>query len=263
MSEPEAVATGSSLFRSRTRSLLLPVRTRRREFALTHLVNLMRRDSLTADSLARAAKILASRDKDLASILKRHGPPPLWARRPGFSTLIKIILEQQVSLASAASLFRRLQDNIDPFHPTRMLELGEEHLKSLGLTRQKTAYCLHLAESLNEKRLRVSKLSSMSDAEVKSTLMGIKGLGSWSADVYLLMALRRPDVFPETDLALISAVTKLKELPIRLSSNELLEMAECWRPFRSVAARMLWQYYLAQRPDGSKRSRQRQARKSE
>ena len=128
-----------------------------------------------------------------------------------------------------------------------MIELGEAHLKSQGLTRQKTAYCLHLAESLHNKRLRLSQLSLMSDADVKTALMEIKGLGSWSADVYLLMVLRRPDIFPATDLALVTAVTELKQLPARPNTNQLLEMAEAWRPYRSVAARMLWQYYLAKR----------------
>ena len=204
-------------------------------------------EALTATTVAVAARHLARRDKDLAKIFKTLGPPPLWARPASFSTLIKIILEQQVSLASAAALFARLKKNTTPFHPARLLELGEPHLKSLGLTRQKTAYCLHLAEALTEKRLRLSQLSRMSDAKVKAALMEIKGLGAWSADVYLLMVLRRPDIFPATDLALVSAVTKLKQLSTRPDATQLLEMAEAWRPYRSVAARMLWQYYLARR----------------
>lgn len=202
-------------------------------------------DPLTEVSLARAAKQLARRDQDLAGILKRHGPPPLWARRPGFATLVKIILEQQVSLASAAALFTRLKQHTVPFQPVRVLELGETHLKSLGLTRQKTSYCLHLAESIVNKRLRFSQLARMSDAEAKAALMEIKGVGAWSADVYLLMALRRPDVWPINDLALEIAFQKLKSLPHRPNANQLLQIAEAWRPYRSVAARMLWQYYLA------------------
>jgi DNA-3-methyladenine glycosylase II len=209
-------------------------------------------EGLTEASVAKAAKVLAKRDQDLAAILTKLGPPPLWARPPGFSTLVKIILEQQVSLASAASLFARLTKNTRPFRPERVLELGEPHLKSCGLTRQKTAYCLDLAESLNDKRLRLSQLARMSDTEVRAALMEIKGLGSWSADVYLLMVLRRPDVFPATDLALVSAVTEVKGLPRRPTTSELLELAEGWRPYRSVAARMLWQYYLA-RPRPSKK----------
>jgi DNA-3-methyladenine glycosylase II len=202
-------------------------------------------ESLTEASVAAAAKKLAKRDQDLARILKALGPPPLWGRSPGFSTLVQIILEQQVSLASAASLFLRLRRGVVPFNPPRMLELGEPHLKSLGLTRQKTAYCLHLAQALTDKRLRLSQLSRMSNAEVRTALMEIKGLGAWSADVYLLMVLRRPDVFPASDLALVTAVTKLKQLSSRPATNEFLAMAETWRPYRSVAARMLWQFYLS------------------
>jgi DNA-3-methyladenine glycosylase II len=202
-------------------------------------------EALTEKSLANAAKQLARRDKDLGSILERLGPPPLWARRPGFATLVKIILEQQVSLASAASIFARLNQSVVPFQPLRMLELGEAHLKAQGLTRQKTAYCLHLAQSLQDKHLRLSQLSRMSDADAKAALMEIKGLGAWSADVYLLMALLRPDVWPATDLALAIAFAKLKQLRQRPNPNQLVEMAEAWRPYRSVAARMLWQFYLA------------------
>ncbi|HEV7682164.1 MAG TPA: hypothetical protein VGO68_08590 [Pyrinomonadaceae bacterium] len=207
-------------------------------------------EALTEISVAKAAKLLASRDQELANIFNSLGPPPLWARSPGFSTLVKIILEQQVSLASAASLFARLKRNTTPFGPARVLELGEPHLKSCGLTRQKTAYCLHLAESLSSKRLRLSQLARMTDAKVRTALMEIKGLGSWSADVYLLMVLRRPDIFPATDLALVTAVTEVKQLPKRPNTAELLELAEAWRPYRSVAARMLWQYYLAKRAKG-------------
>ncbi len=209
----------------------------------------MRMEALTELSLARAARQLARRDQDLAAILKQHGPPPLWARRPGFSTLVKIILEQQVSLASAAALFTRLKQNTVPFQPVRVLELGEVHLKAMGLTRQKTSYCLHLAESLVEKRLRLSQVARLSDVEARAALMEIKGLGAWSADVYLLMALRRPDVWPINDLALEVAFMKLRNLPSRPNAKQLLEMAEAWRPYRAVAARMLWQYYLAKRAE--------------
>ena len=202
-------------------------------------------EGLTEGTVASAARQLAKRDPDLALIHKRLGPPPLWARRAGFDTLVNIILEQQVSLASAASLFARLRRGVVPFRPSRMLELGEPHLKSLGLTRQKTAYCLHLAQALHDKQLRLSQLSRMSDENVKAALMQIKGLGSWSADVYLLMVLRRPDVFPASDLALITAVTKVKRLGARPTVEEFLEVAEAWRPYRSVAARMLWQFYLS------------------
>src|SRR5882672_2677445 len=125
---------------------------------------------LTEVNLVAAAKQLARRDQHLRLILNKFGPPPLWARRPGFSTLVKIILEQQVSLSSAASMFARLKKNVVPFQPVRMIELGEVHLKSLGLTRQKTAYCLHLAKALDSKQLRLSKLPRMNDEDVRASL---------------------------------------------------------------------------------------------
>ena len=198
-------------------------------------------------TLASAAQELARRDKLLGSIYEKLGPPPLWARPPGFPTLIKIILEQQVSLSSAAAIYARLKKNTVPFRPDRLLELGEAHLKSLGLTRQKTAFCLHLAQSLTDKRLRLAQLSRMSDNEATAALLALKGIGPWSANIYLLMALGRPDIWPTNDLALAIAITELRQLTTRPNANELAEIAEAWRPYRSVAARMLWQYYLARR----------------
>jgi DNA-3-methyladenine glycosylase II len=209
--------------------------------------------TLNQESLARAAKLLARRDKDLAAILKLCGPPPLWARRAGFATLVQIILEQQVSLASAASLFARMNRSIVPFHPEQMLSLGEPHLKSLGLTRQKTAYCLHLSQLLTEKHLKLSELSRCTDADAKARLMAVKGIGSWSADIYLLMALGRPDIWPSSDLAIAIAVKELKGLKVRPGTDQLNQIGERWRPFRSVAARMLWQHYLAHHKDWRKR----------
>jgi len=204
-------------------------------------------EPLTETSLALAARFLATRNKHLASIFGKHGTPPMWDRPHGFPTLVQIILEQQVSLASAASMFDRLKKNIVPFRPARFTELGETHLRDLGVTRQKSAYCLHLADSIASGRTDLTQLISMTDANAKFALMQVKGIGSWSADIYLLMALRRPDIWPASDLALAVAIMRLKRLRRRPGPGELAEMAEAWRPFRSVAARMLWQYYLAQR----------------
>lgn len=204
-------------------------------------------EQLSKTSLAAVAQHLAKRDRDLAAIFKAYGPPPLWSRKAGFATLVQIILEQQVSLASAASMYKRLTDNIQPFGPDRVIELGEPHLKSLGLTRQKTAYCIHLAESLNSNSLNLRGLAKMNDGDAKAALMQVKGIGSWSADIYLLMVLRRPDIWPASDLALATAVTRVKNLKQRPTTEQLFGLAERWRPFRSVAARMLWQYYLAPR----------------
>lgn len=201
--------------------------------------------TLNARSLLSAATMLAARDRGLASILAAHGPPPLWARKPGFATLVRIILEQQVSLVSARAMFARLSLNIEPFAPERFVELGEGYLRSLGVTRQKAAYCLDLARAEGEGRLK--RLSRIDDAAARALLMSVKGIGPWTADIYLLMALRRPDIWPVGDIALASAVMKIKKLESRPGNEELARMARKWRPFRSVAARMCWQFYLSER----------------
>jgi DNA-3-methyladenine glycosylase II len=203
-------------------------------------------ERLSPTSLAQAANHLASRDRYLAAILESLGPPPMWSRKTGFRTLIRIILEQQVSLASAAAMFDRLESSIIPMSPERLLEMGELRLKALGLTRQKTAYFLDLADSIVQKRLNLRSLVRMGDDEVRAALMQVKGIGSWSADIYLLMALQRPDIWPGSDLALAIAISKIRRTKRRPEPAELAKIAERWRPFRSVAARMLWQYYLAQ-----------------
>jgi DNA-3-methyladenine glycosylase II len=214
-------------------------------------MNLKRARALNRASLADAAKLLAARDQGLAFVLANHGTPPLWARRPAFSTLIQIILEQQVSLTSAASMFRRISANVVPLTPERFIELGERHLRSLGVTRQKASYCLHVARAVVEGGLSSTSLARMNDEDARTELMRVKGIGPWSADIYLLMALKRPDIWPVGDVALVSAITELKKLNARPSPAEFVEIAEPWRPFRAVAARMLWQYYLAQRNSSS------------
>lgn len=202
---------------------------------------------LTQKSLALAARELAARDKTLAGILATHGDPPLWRRATGFQTLVHIILEQQVSLKSAKAMLVRLEGAVQPFTPLRFIELGDGYLRSLGVTRQKSAYLLHLADSITNGNLSFIKLARMSDDEARLALTQIKGIGSWSADVYLLMAMRRADIWPAGDLALAVAMQDLKGLARRPSPDELERLAEQWRPHRAVAARMLWQYYLATR----------------
>jgi DNA-3-methyladenine glycosylase II len=194
-----------------------------------------------------AARELAARDQLLANIHDTYGDPPLWRRATGFRTLVHIILEQQVSLSSAKSMLLRLEAAIQPFTPERFLELGDLHLRRLGVTRQKSSYLLHLSATLVSGELRLRSLARMSDDEVLVRLTGIKGIGSWSANIYLLMAMRRADIWPAGDLALAVALKELKGLAVRPSPEELELIAEAWRPHRAVAARMLWQYYLGRK----------------
>ena len=202
---------------------------------------------LTTKTLVQAAEELAARDKTLAWILTTYGAPPMWARPTGFPTLVHIILEQQVSLKSAKAMLLRLQAAIDPFRPERFVELGETHLRSLGVTRQKSAYLLHLSESILNDELSLTRLSRMSDDSVRMKLTRIRGIGLWSADVYLLMAMRRADIWPAGDLALAVAAKDLLSLERKPTPEELETIAERWRPYRAVAARMLWQHYLGKK----------------
>lgn len=202
---------------------------------------------LTKNRLKECAAYLACRDRDLARLLEAHGVPPLWARKPCFSTLIHIILEQQVSLASAKAMYGRLVHNLVPFTPENFIEAGASHLRSLGVTRQKATYCIHVARAILENRLNLNALSRMDDPAVLDTLTRIKGIGPWTAGIYLLMALRRPDVWPPGDVALINTLRKIKSLQANPSPRTLSNITEPWRPFRSVAARMLWHHYLSEK----------------
>lgn len=200
---------------------------------------------LTRETLSLAAEELAGRDRYLGSIYELLGPPPLWARRPGFETLLRIILEQQVSLISARAMFARLQSNIEPFSAEGFIEFGEMNLRGLGVTRQKAHYCMQVAEAFTNGNLK--DVARMNDEEAFRTLVDIKGVGPWTANIYLLMALRRPDIWPDGDIALAAAFAKIRRLKARPSFPQLARAAQRWRPYRSVAARMLWQFYLAER----------------
>ena len=168
----------------------------------------------------------------------------MWRRATGFTTLVHIILEQQVSLKSAKAMLLRLQSAIDPFTPEHFVHLGESHFRGLGVTRQKSSYLLHLSESIVSRQFSFRRLATLNDQEAQLYLTRIKGIGSWSADVYLLMALRRADIWPAGDLALAVAVKELCGLESKPTLDELERIAERWRPYRAVAARMLWQHYL-------------------
>ena len=206
---------------------------------------------LTRESLKAAAEALAEVDPHLAAIHRIHGTPPMWARRPGFPALLRIILEQQVSLVSARAMFERLKSNVEPFTAQRFIESGETHLRSLGVTRQKAHYCIEVAQAFTNGDL--NQIARMNDEDAHAKLLGIRGVGPWTANIYLLMALKRPDIWPDGDIALATALGRLRKMNTRPSFSELAKIAEAWRPYRSVAARMLWQYYLAER--GGKRWR--------
>jgi DNA-3-methyladenine glycosylase II len=202
---------------------------------------------LDNQTLLRGVAYLADVDPELARLASNLGPPPLWAREPGFATLVHIILEQQVSLASARAAFDRLEAAAAPLTPTRFLAFSDAQLKEIGFSRQKTRYGRELATAILEGELDLAGLSLLDDGAARARLMAIKGIGPWTADIYLLMAMLRPDTWPAGDLALAVAVQEVKGLPLRPGPEELERISAPWRPWRAVAARLLWHFYLSQR----------------
>ncbi len=205
----------------------------------------MPRASLTRASLLVGTEALCARDPDLAAIVRRHGPPPLWGRRPGFQTLVRIVLEQQVSLAAARTMYEKLRRAIGEVTPARVERLGVAGLRRLGFTRQKASYCHGLACSLRAGTLDLSAVARAADDRGRDALLRVRGLGPWSVDIYYLMALRRPDVWPRGDLALATAAAQVKRLRARPDDTALARLAAGWAPWRSVAARILWHHYLS------------------
>ena len=202
---------------------------------------------LDEESLQNATDELAARDPHIGAVIEKHGYPPLWAREPGFPTLVKIILEQQVSLSSAKAAYDKLLMRINPLTPEKFLTLDDAELKQIGFSRQKTRYCRILAETIQSGELDLAELNQYSDKEVSETLTALKGIGPWTAGIYLLMALRRPDIWPRGDLALLTSMQEVKQLPERPDNEKAAEIANAWKPWRSVGARILWHSYLSER----------------
>jgi DNA-3-methyladenine glycosylase II len=203
---------------------------------------------LDASRLAHAVEVLAARDPDLAGIVARYGLPPLWDREPGFPTLVHLILEQQVSLASAQAAFDRLRATAaDPLTPAGFLKLTDAELLGIGFSRQKARYGRALAEAVGSGALELDALVGLDDETVHRALQAIPGIGPWTSTIYLLMVLGRPDVWPVGDIALAAAIGEVKALGRRPDALEMAELGEAWRPWRSVAARLLWHDYLGRR----------------
>jgi len=202
---------------------------------------------LNEEAFAESVRVLAEGDTHLAEVLQKYGQPPLWVREPGFPTLVYIILEQQVSLASAKAAFDRLNAAARPLTPARFLKLSDAELKRIGFSRQKTLYTRLLAESLARGYFDLRHLHDLQDDAARKMLTALKGIGNWTADIYLLSALRRPDIWPVGDLALATAVQEVKRLRQRPTPERLEKLSQPWRPYRAVAARLFWHAYLSKR----------------
>lgn len=197
--------------------------------------------------LREATLWLAERDSALGLVFRQYGYPPLWAREPGFSTLVHIILEQQVSLASANAAFQRLQEHLGTVTPEVFIQLEDDTLRQIGFSRQKMLYTRTLATTLLDGRLDLDRLEDQTDDEVRAALLHLKGIGNWTVDIYLSECLLRPDILPQGDIAMQEAFRVLKNLPERPKHETFTELTRHWRPWRSVGTRMLWHFYLCER----------------
>ncbi len=187
---------------------------------------------------------LAGRDEQLASVIHDYGYPPMWVRPASFATLVLIILEQQVSLASAYAAFKKLKEKAGNITASRIMQLTDDELRSCYLSRQKMTYVRGLAQSVLAKELQLKILNTMDDESVRVQLKKHKGIGDWTADIYLIHALNRTDIFPIGDLALVKSLKELKQLPAHTDQRELLQIAELWRPYRTIATIILWHRYI-------------------
>jgi DNA-3-methyladenine glycosylase II len=188
---------------------------------------------------------LAAADPDLAAIIKTYGYHPYWSRPNSFETLVHIILEQQVSLASALSALNKLKERVQEITPARILLLTDEEMRACYVSRQKNIYIKYLAEALLSGQLNLTELEDMPDDQVRAKLTALKGIGNWTADVYLMFVLQHSDIFPIGDLAAVNALKRIKKLPADITRQQMLEIAEQWRPYRTLATMLLWHFYLS------------------
>ncbi|HTJ10807.1 MAG TPA: hypothetical protein VL547_02220 [Dinghuibacter sp.] len=189
---------------------------------------------------------LSLADEDLATIIDAHRYPPMWTRPNTFETLVHIILEQQVSLASALAALNKLRERLkNDITPDRFLQLTDEELKACYFSRQKTLYTRNLADNLIKGSLDLAALESLPDDDVRKELIALKGIGNWTIDVYLMFVLQRADIFPIGDLAAVNALRRVKKLPKATTRDHLLHIASAWHPYRTVATMILWHLYLS------------------
>jgi DNA-3-methyladenine glycosylase II len=204
---------------------------------------LARHGPLEGRRLKRGLTALAKTDPDLAAAILATGVLPVRSLDPGFGTLLNIIMAQQLSTASAAAIWSRLEAACNPMTPETLLRIHPRRLRTIGLSKQKALYARELAMALERGEPDLTALHALSDEEAIAALTQVKGIGRWTAEIYLLFALGRADVMPADDLALQVAAQRIKKLDQRPSGRELRSMAEAWQPWRSVAARVLWHYY--------------------
>jgi DNA-3-methyladenine glycosylase II len=199
------------------------------------------------DNFYQFCDVLAKKDKDLRTIIKQYGYPPMWTRPATFQTLILFILEQQVSLASAYAAFKKLKEKVGYVTPAKILSLTDAELRSCYFSRQKIVYAKELAKAVQSKQLRLNKIAISHEDEIRLELKKIKGIGDWTVDVYLMHALQRIDLFPLGDIALVNSLKEIKKLRPHTTKEKMLVIAEPWRPYRTIASMILWHAYIKKR----------------
>ena len=202
---------------------------------------------LTQEKYLEAITDLSLRDQDLAAVIRKWGKPPFWTHDPGFPGIVLAILSQQVSLESAQAAFSKLESTIEVVSPQNFLTLDDTALREVGFSRQKASYVRGIARSSLSGDLDFETFYGLDDDRVREELLQVRGIGKWTADTYLLFAMRRPDVWPSGDLALARSIQEIKGLVAVPGFDEMDEIAERWRPWRAVAARILWHSYLSER----------------
>lgn len=203
--------------------------------------------TFSADNFQQYCDLLARKDPALKAILQQYGYPPMWTRKQGFETLILTILEQQVSLAAAFAAYKKLKEKIGTVTPSKILAMSAEELRACYFTRQKQVYAKELATAFMNRQLKWKQFPAMTDEVVRAQLIAIKGIGHWTADVYLMHALQRTDLFPLGDIALVNSLKERKQLPAHITKEEMLAIAAPWKPYRTIAAMILWHAYIQQR----------------
>ncbi len=203
--------------------------------------------SLTRARLDEAVSVLVHRDPLIAGLVEQFGMPPLWQRSQNFRTLVHVVLEQKVSLASARAVMLRVQELCPDMSPASFLGVCEQQLRKAGISERKVSYCRSIALAITTDTLNLAGLRHNTDTQVMEQLTAVRGIGPWTAGVYLLMAMRRPDAWASGDRALAVSLAECESLPAVPSYAELDERAERWRPFRAAAARVLWHAYLSRR----------------
>lgn len=213
-------------------------------------------------ALASALRALGRQDPDLARAYKEVGAPPPRSRPAGFATLLDIILAQQVSTHSYRAIAKRLEEKIGATTPRSILDLEEAHFRAIGFSRQKVIYARGLAEAAHGGTLDLDAVAGLSDDEAIAALIALKGIGRWTAEIYLMFSLGRPDIMPAGDLALREAAGLVKRKRKRPDEAALRRMSEAWRPWRSIAARLLWHYY-AVKAEAAKEARMKKPKNAE